>query len=182
MKFIITATERGGRRHVQTVNVNYTGGRITPLPHSIDWSNVSRIHDVTEVVDGLWRIEAGGVRTVEPYYDRVIASGDMNWTDYEVTVPVTYHKILPDERVQGPPFSTKAHASLLLRWQGHSDDGQQPRHKWTPAGGLAMSRVSTTGEGNQWVIGAAMKSTDPMAEESAGRAQIEPALHVQDAC
>lgn len=150
----LVATDREGGQQSQTVMVHITKGRKWPLPYAIDWGKVRRIHDVAEVVDGLWRIEPTGVRTVQPYYDRVLAIGDTSWSDYEVETTITYHDFMatPDARKDGPPFANLGSAGFLLRWQGHHDDGKQPRAKWNPTGGLATLRGRAGPEGNIWTI------------------------------
>lgn len=134
------------------VRVHYTAGRPRPLPHSVQWSRARRIDDVAEVMDGHWKLTPDGVRTLDPYYDRVIAIGDTTWTDFEVVTSVIFHKFLADVIApKGPPFSNHGHASVLLRWQGHPDDGRQPRRRWHPCGGLAMWRADAGREGLDWV-------------------------------
>lgn len=137
---------------VQPVRVSYARGRTWPLPYRIRWADVARIQDVAEVMDGHWQLSPAGVRTLDPYYDRVIAIGDMSWVDYEVVTSVVFHRFLADVVApKGPPFSNHGHASVLLRWLGHPDDGHQPRRKWHPCGGLAMWRADAGSEGNYWV-------------------------------
>lgn len=165
----IRAASRGGRTVSRTVTVEFTPGRTWRLPYTADFAKARRIEDVAQVVDGKWRLEPGGVRTAEPYYDRVIAIGDVTWKDYEAVVQVTYHKMLADDVVAGPPYSTKAHASLLLRWQGHRDDGNQPRIQYWPAGAILMPRASTTWKGNRWVLDILRTSATRIAEEPEGR-------------
>jgi hypothetical protein len=78
--------------------------------------------------------------------------GDMSWTDYEVVTSVIFHRFLAEVvEPKGPPYSNHGHASLLLRWRGHHDDGKQPRRKWHPTGGLAMWRADAGVEGNEWI-------------------------------
>jgi hypothetical protein len=135
-----------------TVSIEYKPGIIAQLPYRIDWSKISNIQDVAEIVDGYWQLTDDGVRTLEPYYDRVIAIGDTSWKDYEVFTKVIFHKMLPENPVHHrPPFSSHAHASLLLRWRGHMDDNKQPRVKWYPCGGLAMLRADAGQPGNRFI-------------------------------
>lgn len=131
-----------------SVTVDYIAGRKWPLPYSIDWSKVENIQDVAQVVDGLWRIEDGGVRTVEPYYDRVIAIGDMTWTDYEAKAPITFYDYTRE--MQGPPCYGHVHASMGLRWTGHGDDGLQPRKQWNVLGAVLMFTLSADLKGWHW--------------------------------
>jgi hypothetical protein len=149
---VFTAHQRFAVQPVtKPVRVHYTAGRARPLPCSIKWSQVKRIDEVAEVMDGHWRLTPDGIRTLDPYYDRVISIGDTDWTDYEVLTSVIFHRMLaPVIAPKGPPYSNHGHASVLLRWQGHPDDGRQPRRKWHPCGGLAMWRADAGSEGNYW--------------------------------
>jgi hypothetical protein len=71
-------------------------------------------------------------RAAEPYYDRVLAFGDMSWTNFAVTAEVIFHDF-PGPKRGGPDFGVN-HAGITLRWRGHADDGRQPRVKWYPLG------------------------------------------------
>ena len=75
------------------MQVQRQDGNVWPSTYSIDWDAGGAINDVAQVVDGKWKLEAGGVRAVEPDYDRLISLGDVNWTDYEVTFPVTFNAL-----------------------------------------------------------------------------------------
>ena len=81
---VITATDNLSNTTTHTVTVNWANtGQVWPLPYSIDWSTVTNISDVAQVVDGLWAIQPDGtVRTIQTGYDRLIAFGDETWTDY----------------------------------------------------------------------------------------------------
>lgn len=125
----ITASDTLVGRRSKSVILYFTPDKQWPLPYSIDWSKVAAIQDVVQVVDGRWSLGPDGVRTLAPYYDRVLAIGDMSWTDYEVTVKVTFHSFA-DPRERGGV----THAGIGLRWGGHHTDGKQPRVKWYPLG------------------------------------------------
>ncbi|MGH9837454.1 MAG: hypothetical protein ACREEM_01570 [Blastocatellia bacterium] len=129
---VITATDKAGQQTSQIVTVHFTPDRKWPLPYAIDWRKVKKIQDAVQVVDGLWRLDGAGIRTARPWYDRVVAVGDLTWTDYEVTVEVTFHNFA--EPRKEPPTYGVTHAGIGLRWQGHHDDGRQPRVKWYPLG------------------------------------------------
>ncbi len=134
----ITATDNLGHRGEVQVTVRYTPGKTWSLPYEIDWSTATSIQDVAQVVDGLWMIQDGQVRTVrsEVGYDRLIAIGDVTWQDYEVTVPITFHEFVHDFKAGGGPG-----AGILLRWTGHvALDDKQPRHGWLPIGALGWYR------------------------------------------
>jgi regulation of enolase protein 1 (concanavalin A-like superfamily) len=84
-----------------------------------------------------------GVRTLETGYDRLIAIGDIGWTDYEVLVPVTIHSVDYAGTVgkaSGPPG-----VGLLMAWTGHTDDpepNQQPKAGFIPFGDIGWWRWS----------------------------------------
>ncbi|MBV9181946.1 MAG: hypothetical protein JO356_11600, partial [Acidobacteria bacterium] len=123
VKFVATDIE--GRVSERTVQINYTSEKKWPLPYSIDWSAVSDIQSVAQIVDGKWKIEPdGSVRTMQVGYDRLIALGDMSaWTDYEVMAEVTANTFDCHDIGVG----------LVVGWKGHTreDNGvdklDQPR-------------------------------------------------------
>jgi hypothetical protein len=130
---VITATDNRDEKAVKTVIVEYVAGPIWQNPYSIDWSGESDIQDVAQVVDGLWTLGSDGVRTAQPGYDRLIAIGDVEWADYEVTVPITIHTVR----------NSSAGVGVLLRWTGHTDDpvsGWQPKTGWRPYGAICWYR------------------------------------------
>ncbi|MEM7330567.1 MAG: hypothetical protein AAF490_00655 [Chloroflexota bacterium] len=150
----------------QTANYNYSftysAGNSASMNYTIDWSTVDNIHDVAQVVDGQWTINNDGtlspnnVSTGDPelYYDRTVAFGDMSWTDYEVTVPLTIHGVDPagwNNPSNGPGVG------LIFRWNGHyQEDDEQPRTGWHEVGGLGWFRwagTSTNPEAGLQLIG-----------------------------
>jgi hypothetical protein len=84
---------------------------------------------VAQVVDGHWAIEGSYIRTQDVGYDRLVAIGDLTWTDYEITVPVIVHSVNYD--TPWPPL-----VGLAARWIGHTADGKQPSEQWYPIGGI----------------------------------------------
>jgi hypothetical protein len=130
-KVVIVATDKKGQRTAETVTIEYTADQRWPQPYSIDWQAVDNIQDVAQVVDGLWTVGADGLRPVSSGYDRLVAIGDMSWSDYEVTVPVTIHTATP---LFEPP-SNGANIFVVMRWQGHRVwDNAQPAYGWWPLG------------------------------------------------
>ena len=79
------------------------------MPYSVDWSTVSDIQDVAQVVDGQWIISNGKVTPI-PGYDRIIAMGNMTWKNYTVTVPITLNSEMT---------SPGANFGIALRWKEH---------------------------------------------------------------
>jgi hypothetical protein len=110
---VITATDNQNHTTTHTVTVNWAySGQIWPLPYSIDWSTVTNISDVAQVTDGQWAIQPDGtVRTMESGYDRLIAFGDVSWTDYQITAEITFNAV--DCAVRGG-------GSLVVGWTGNT--------------------------------------------------------------
>jgi len=79
-------------------------------------------------------------------YDRAVAIGDISWTDYEVTVPVTVHALNTDGFVgiNGAPG-----VGVMLKWPGHSDwtGDQQPNWGYYPGGGGGWVEFAPDGTG-----------------------------------
>lgn len=138
-KLVLTATDELGNQEVVTVTVNFENDRVWPGTYVIDWQQETNIQDVAEVVDGLWEIRDGAIHTVAPSYDRVVNIGDIAWTDYEVTVPVTIHGI----HFAGNVVSGGPGVGLVMRWTGHTDipvPDWQPKAGWQPHGIIAVYR------------------------------------------
>lgn len=148
---VIVATDDSGAVKRKVVELHYHDAeKQWPLPYHVDWSSVSNIQDVVQIVDGKWRLTASGVRTVEPYYDRVIAFGDSSWSDYEVTTTLTVHGVTAPKT--GPNDTGVTHAAIALRWPGHDADGQQPSVKWYPLGATAEFRLGGDLQNCRWRI------------------------------
>ncbi|MEZ4515549.1 MAG: InlB B-repeat-containing protein [Chloroflexota bacterium] len=138
----------GGAQANESVTVNYTAGVTWPLNYSIHWAGAGSVTNVSQVVDGRWEIDSGELRNVTPGYDRLVDIGDLGWTDYEVTVPVTVESLNDTE--WGPP-SNGAGVGFIAGWQGHYqlDDNEQPGTGWRRAlGSLAWFRWNTSGGAN----------------------------------
>lgn len=124
-----------------SVIINYTGARVWPLPFVVDWSSVSRISDAAQIVDGEWSKTPAGLRTASMGYDRVFAIGDVKWTDYEVTVPITIHAI---DSAAYNSVSTAPGIGMVLHWRGHSYSPvpqcacSRPRCGWLPWGAYGL--------------------------------------------
>lgn len=137
-QLLLTAWDAQGNAGQKEVTVEYFDGTSWPRDYTIDWSSVSQVPDVAQVVDGLWSLESDSVRPVVLDYDRLIGIGDLTWDDYEIEVPIRMHFIDP---AGFEPPSTAPLVGLILRWPGHQDwDGSQPRWGFLPLGGLAMFR------------------------------------------
>lgn len=146
----ISATDATGRRVERTVTVFCHRGNVWPLPYTVDFTKVKAITDAVQIVDGRWQLEADGVRTVEPYYDRILAFGDRTWTDYTVTAEVTFHGYTPP--FGGQPTYGVSHAAIAARFPGHFADDRQPHVQWFPLGAVAEFRLGENLEQSSWRI------------------------------
>ncbi len=109
---VFTATNSVGFATQRTVTVIYIAGQTWPSNYAIDWSTVSNIQDVAQIVDGKWQIQNGGVRVMQIGYDRLIDLGDKTgWTNYQVSAEVTINSTQPQ-------FAF----GLIGGWQGHTLD------------------------------------------------------------
>ena len=129
-ELVILAIDIYGNETFESVTVNYESGNVWPESYTIDWSSASSIQSVAQIVDGLWTLEANSIRPLQLGYDRLVAIGDVTWDNYEVTVPITIHGI---EEIYGPPGGGP-YLGLIVRWQGHTEDGIQPSEQWWPLG------------------------------------------------
>lgn len=147
---VLTAVDGLGNQTVQIVNlINDSAGNTWANPYSIDWSTVSAVADVAQPVDGEWLLEADSVRPAAQGYDRLLAIGDMTqWTDYEVTVPVTIHSV---DHTNGHAYpSAGPGVGVILRWQGHYNwENWQPHYGFFPLGAIGWYRW-TNYVGNRW--------------------------------
>ncbi len=118
----ITAEDSLSATATKTVTLNYQSGNIWPLPYTVDYSSISDIDDINQVlnvVDGLWQLTPGGIRTVAAGYDRLLVAGDQTWsTNMEVEVPITVHSA-----------SGGSGVGFALGWQGHTGSAS-PRLDW----------------------------------------------------
>jgi regulation of enolase protein 1 (concanavalin A-like superfamily) len=139
----LRATDDLGNESNRNVTVVYETPIAPTLPLTIDWSTVADIQDVAQVIDGDWEIQGNSVRTLQFHYDRLVGIGDMSWTDYEATIPLTIHGINPD----GFLFpSNRPALGVLLRWLGHFPEGsEQPFEGFDPLGGIGIYRISPGG-------------------------------------
>jgi hypothetical protein len=138
---VLRAMNTNGNMAERTVNFTYNNTS-RALPFTLDWSGVTNIQEVAQPVDGKWVLSSGKARLAMDGYDRFLAIGDMSWTDYEVTVPITIHAVDQDKR-----FGSNSGLGLLVKWQGHSDDpvsGKQPKAGWNPYGIIGWWKWDTS--------------------------------------
>ncbi|GAB4228340.1 MAG: hypothetical protein Kow0049_09260 [Stanieria sp.] len=145
---VINATNTVGKSISQKVVVNYTTNKQCSLPYSIDFAEVQNIQDVAQIIDGKWILEQGGARTVFPYYDRILAFGEMNWENYEVLAEVTINDFIPPSKK--PPSYNVTHFGIGTGWRGHYDDGYQPRRKWYPLGAAMEFTLNSNLRNCRW--------------------------------
>ncbi|MDF9796773.1 hypothetical protein OKW21_002036 [Catalinimonas alkaloidigena] len=139
-----------------------------PLPYHIHWDSVEHLQEAVQIVDGKWKLTKAGLRTEEPYYDRVIAIGDDSWQDYEVSTSVIFHDFSP--RQKGPPTFGVSHAAIATRWPGHDLDEHQPHVKWYPLGATSEFRLTTQLDSCRWRI---FDGENLYAEDSCGLRSIQ---------
>ena len=144
-----------GQDVTREIVLQYVSSNESALPIEIDFSEVQDLQDVTEVVDGKWKLTKEGIRTAEPYYDRTLAFGDIGLRDFEVTACIVFHRQLPKldgRNPKGPPYLSHAHTSFNMRWGGFPDDGYQPRRDWQNIGALVALRsdLATPSKGSYW--------------------------------
>lgn len=133
---VIRAVDFEGHETTTQVVVTYTDGTVWPDDYTIDWSTVTALQDVAQVIDGLWALDEEGVRPLETDYDRLIAIGDRTWENYEVEVPI---RIIGIDPRAYEPRNKGAAVGILLRWPGHADwDGQRPHSGWWPHGAIGL--------------------------------------------
>lgn len=116
---VITAIDTLGEQTNKTVMLNFTSGTTWALPDTVNFESAPSIADEALVVDGLWSMVDGGVRTDSGAVglDRALVVGNVNWkTEYEVLVPFTVHTVQPLLHAVG----------LALGWRGHVGS-EQPR-------------------------------------------------------
>lgn len=130
---VIRAIDTHGNESSATVTVWYDDTIVAPDELMIDWSRYDAVTGPAQVVDGKWAIERGELRTKQVDYDRLVAIGDIDWTDYEATVTITVHSIDPDGYLWP---SNRPAVGLALRWPGHTPTGGQPSWGFIPLGAI----------------------------------------------
>jgi chitodextrinase len=140
----ITAVDGDGDTTSRSVTLVKESGGPLALPYTLSWSTSQPLQEQAQVVDGRWAAGSGGtVRTVQFGYDRLLAVGDLGWTDFEVTVPVTVHALGPGHNSY---LSGAALVGIGLRWQGHTQvKNEQPAYGWWPTGAFAWHRFYDSG-------------------------------------
>jgi hypothetical protein len=157
---VITAVATSGESAQTTVIVRDASASQWPLPYTVAWAVDQSLMDSSQVVDGKWAIQTGGLRILEPSYDRGVALGDTSWSDYEVTAEVTVSGIDSTSEAFSPTSGGPA-VGMLLRWEGHTDTPVfsppiiQPRSGYLPYGAIGWHHWRTGYGGtdpNQWEV------------------------------
>jgi hypothetical protein len=171
----IRALDPAGNKAEKTVSIRYTGKETWPLPYQVDWAEIETsgnpdgfLQQTVYLMDGKWRIENGRIRTVEPYYDRVLAFGDSTWQNYEVRTDVIFYGHSRPE--PGPPTFGVAHAAIAFRWPGHDTDDEQPHVKWYPLGATCEFKISAGCDSCRWRM---LYGDRPGIEDTARNRHIE---------
>ena len=152
---IILAIDSAGHKSERMVSFRYTGKETWPLPYHVNWQPrkaPGNPHGISQkkvyLMDGKWRLENGRIRTVEPYYDRVLAFGDSTWVNYEVRTDVIFYGHSKPQ--PGPPTFGVVHAAIAFRWPGHDTDANQPHVKWYPLGATCEFKLSAGRDSCRW--------------------------------
>ncbi|MGK7393929.1 MAG: hypothetical protein ACNS62_05135 [Candidatus Cyclobacteriaceae bacterium M3_2C_046] len=157
-------------RDKKEIIINYDKDQNWPLPYEVDWRQTDNIFSVVQVIDGHWELSDAGIRTIDKYYDRMIAVGDHNWRNYEVYTTVVFHDYTSP--APGPPTYNVTHVAIATRWPGHDLDSLQPDRKWYPLGATSEFRITDNYDSCRWRIfdGENFYEEQPQADYR----QIEP--------
>jgi len=145
-----TVVDSSGHSRSRVMHLSFIEGKSWPLPYEIYWEKVNDIQEVAQVVDGHWQLTPDGIRTLDPWYDRIIAIGDSTWKEYEIITSVIFHGYTPP--VPGPPNYGVSHAALAMRWPGHDMDKNQPHVKWYPLGATCEFQLKNNLDSCRWRI------------------------------
>ena len=154
-ELLIRGEDVAGNSTIKTVSIKYTDNRTWPLPYHVDWQAAvspenpyGPDQEKVYLMDGKWKLENGRIRTVEPYYDRILAFGDSTWENCEVRTDVIFYGHSPPE--PGPPTFGVAHVAIAFRWPGHDPDENQPHVKWYPLGVTCEFQISAGRDSCRW--------------------------------
>jgi len=127
----IYATLENGAVFSHDVTVQYEGGGAWDKNYAIDWSTVTDIQDVVQVVDGAWTWDENGARPTQLGYDRLLVLGDQSWDNYELNLTITTH----DLQNVDPLGRDGGGFAIGMLWDGHTTDrfsGWQPASGYEP--------------------------------------------------
>jgi hypothetical protein len=110
----IEARYLSGETFVRNVTIAYEGGQSWPEAYEIDWTDVTNLQEVIQVVDGNWAFGDQGVRPAQTGYDRLLVIGDADWDSYTVRTTFIVHSW--DSPVEGRALWFGS------QWGGHTDN------------------------------------------------------------
>jgi hypothetical protein len=149
-KLCVTVLDSADQLFSKEMTFDFNEKNSWPLPYTINWSKIENIQDAVQVVDGHWEITPQGIRTMDPWYDRVLAIGDSSWKNYDVVTSVIFHGYTSP--VKGPPNYGVSHVALASRWPGHDWDEHQPHQKWYPLGATCEFQLKDNLDSCRWRI------------------------------
>lgn len=133
----ISAVDRYGNRTTTSASVFFTNFNVWGLPYAVDWTQTRNIQTAVQVVDGRWELTPDGLRVAEPGYRRMIAIGDVSWTDYELYAEFTINGLLPPTGNPGQLPDPEPYLAAITRWTGYfAWDQSQPALGPLPVGAV----------------------------------------------
>ena len=63
---------------------DFGGKRIWPKTYTTNWTSNASISQQSQILEGQWRYENGGVRPLTTGFDRALMLGDTGWINYDV--------------------------------------------------------------------------------------------------
>ncbi|MEM8897337.1 MAG: hypothetical protein AAGC85_04500 [Bacteroidota bacterium] len=147
---LLQAWKNGQPSVSQKVHLHIQHDKQWPLPYSLDFRKVQSLQKVVQILDGKWELTPEGVKTSEPYYDRVLSMGDSSWKNYEADVILSIQGFTPS--LPGPPTYNVSHFGVAMRWRGHHKDGRQPSRKWFPLGAQGEMLLKPHPDSARWRI------------------------------
>jgi len=148
---LVLAISENGDRFNEKVIVNIIKGKRWELPYEVDFRRISDLQKHVQVVDGNWKLNEHGARTVEPYYDRVLSVGDTTWRNYRAHITLTIHDFTPP--TVGPPTYNVTHFGVAFRWRGHvPTPNHQPSRQWFPLGAQGEFLLKENRDSCTWRI------------------------------
>ncbi|MEM9763686.1 MAG: Ig-like domain-containing protein, partial [Pseudomonadota bacterium] len=142
----ITAVLTDGGTYTRDVTIDYEAGSGYAANYTIDWSSVTDIRDVVQVVDGRWDVDGDTIRPTQLGYDRLVTLGDASWDNYELTTTVTTY----DLTNQDPRGRDGGGFAIGMLWTGHTDEpvaNFQPKSGWEPGAALFYTDDDADGVG-----------------------------------
>jgi hypothetical protein len=122
---LLTAVDGAGAATQRVVEFTVVGGSALPNTMRTDFGNDGGTGRGVVVVDGQWRVGPGTLSTVGDGYDRLVAIGDLGWTDYDALVPIRIDALAATPaRASGDPA-----VGVIANWTGHNNSvtpGSQP--------------------------------------------------------